>query len=939
MKQVTFIFALLFTVMSFGQNTGSISGKITDKDFNDEPLPFANVLIKGTIKGTSSDFDGNYTFEDLEAGTYDIEFSFVGYETQIVTITVIAGVTTKKIISLGASTANLDEVIITTTISRESETALLLDQKKAVEIKQSIGAAELSRKGVSDAAGAVAKISGVSKQEGSSNVYVRGLGDRYLNTTLNGLSLPSNDVNKKNINLNLFSSDVIENVSISKAYTSQFYGDFAAGNVDISSKSHRGKAFTDVSVGSGFNTNAVDKDFTKSEGTGYFGYYGRYNHNPFAVVLSHGVDPVSANTPININYGVSGGLSHMFKNDSKLSFFGTASFENNYEYRKGKAVDFAVVENKRFDESEEYEYATTTTVMGNLTYKIDAVSTLKFNSLFINNSSDEVGYFGIDGNGFNRDSQSDIDDDKGFYQQNIQFDQTKMYVNQLLGTHKSGNIKLDWGAGYNKVLSRQPDRKRFSVENYQLALDGDINTAPSFFSNVDYDNQRYFQNISDEEFNGRMNLAYELNDKVKLNIGYNGRTKTREFDNIRYGYDILDNNYQIEDINNLNSFFNSNNVDLTNSPSNSVLYKIKVLSSYPTLSNTNRPGLPENTYTGKLNIYAGYLDAQIKPTDKWLIVPGARLESFNQDVKYNVTTLGTAAKNEVNSNETFFLPSLNIKYSLTDDMNLRFSGSQTVSTPEFKEVAPFVYEDVTSSIGGNPDVIGFSKILNLDLKYEWFFAKSEMVSISVFNKEIKDPINLVVANDATGTQRFARTGDKATIYGIELEGRKNVIVNEDDDTILAVGANVTYMNTKQDLYSKIDGTIASFNFNRSNDELQGASPLLLNADISYTPKFKNYKPTAGLIFSYFSDRIDALGSGELNNIVEKSVATLDLILKNKIKKNFEINFSAKNLLNPSIQYTRNVKELGNVLVSSANGGTITDYKRGINLSLQLKYKF
>ena len=147
------------------------------------------------------------------------------------------------------------------------------------------------------------------------------------------------------------------------------------------------------------------------------------------------------------------------------------------------------------------------------------------------------------------------------------------------------------------------------------------------------------------------------------------------------------------------------------------------------------------------------------------------------------------------------------------------------------------------------------------------------------------------------------------------------------------------MNTKQDLFEQIPGSIASFNFNRTSDELQGASPLLINADISYTPRFKNYKPTAGLIFSYFSDRIDALGSGKAGNIIENNVATLDFVLKNKIKKNFEINFSAKNLLNPSIKYSRKVEGKGDVLISSATGGSLTDYKRGINLSLQLKYKF
>ncbi|WP_397363784.1 TonB-dependent receptor domain-containing protein [Olleya sp. R77988] len=934
MKKFTSLVFTLFSIITFAQ-TGSVSGTLTDKEFNDEPLAFANILIQGTSTGTTTDFDGQYTFTDLEAGTYNIEYSFVGYQTQNLPVVVEAGKNTVIDVVMSASAAALDEVVLeTVTTKRESETALLLDQKKAVEIKQSIGAEELSRKGVSDAAGAVAKISGVSKQEGSSNVYVRGLGDRYLNTTMNGLSLPSNDVNKKNIDLNLFSSDIIQNVSISKAYAAQFYGDFAAGNVDITSKEHKGGAFVNAFSGTGFNTNAIDKNFVRSEGTGYFGYYGRYEHNPFAIVLSHGVDPENVSTPINVAYGASGGSSFNFKDDSRLSFFLTAGFENNYEYREGKSVDFSTVEKKAFEASEEYEYSTTTTAMANLYYKINSDNKLSFNSLFINSSSDEVGYYGTDGNGRNRDAI--LNTDSGFYQQNIQFDQTRMYVNQLVGNHKSGNFELDWGFGYNKVFSDQPDRKRFSAENYNYALDNDPNTNPTFYSNVVFDNQRYFQKIEDDEYNGRINLAYEANDKLKFNIGYNGRNKTREFSNIRYGYDIVDGDYQITDINNLNSFFNLDNLLLSSNTSG--LYEIKVLKPNPSLSNTNRPGLNENIYNGKLNIYSGYADAEITAGEKWLFVPGIRVESFEQNIAYDVINLGNNGVDSKTSKETFILPSLNIKYALTEDQNLRFSASKTVSTPEFKEIAPFVYEDVSTRIGGNPDVLGYSDILNIDLKYEWFFSKSEIVSIGVFTKQIDNPINLVVVGDATGTQRYVRTGDQATIYGFEAELRKNILTDDDDNTNLSFGINATYMNTKQDLYQNIDGTF-DLAFNKSEDELQGASPLILNADISYSPTFENYKPVANLVFSYFSDRIDALGSGDLGNIVEKSVPTLDFVWKNTINDNFEINFSAKNLLNPTIQYVREDQNQGDVLVVSANGKGVTDYKRGLNLGLQLKYKF
>ncbi|NNE33576.1 MAG: TonB-dependent receptor [Winogradskyella sp.] len=951
MKRIPIVILLLITSFLFAQNTGSISGKLIDKEYNDEPLPFANILIKGTTTGTTSDIDGLYQFEALAPGAYTLIFSFVGYETQEITVNVESDKVTTLNVMMGASAASLDEIVITTTTRKESEAALLLDQKKAVEIKQSIGADELSRKGVSDAAGAVAKISGVSKQEGSSNVYVRGLGDRYLNTTMNGLSLPSNDVNKKNIDLNLFSSDIIENVSISKAYSSRFFGDFSAGNVDISSKDYKGNGFFDFNVGSSVNTNAADKTFFRSEGTSYFGYYNRYDNNPFAVVLSHGFDPQQAETPIDVSFGGAFGKSFDFENGSRISFYGTGSFENGFAYRRGSNVDYTNVEKKAFEDAEEFEYSTKTTAMASVNYKINSAHSIKFNSLFINNASDKVGYFGIDGSGRNRDAI--LNTDEGFYQMNVQFNQNLIFVNQFTGRHKfKDNLyELDWGIGYNVVNAHEPDRKRISVENYQFALDNDASTLPSFYSNVVFDNQRYFQNIYDDEFNGRLNLSYNPKENLKINVGFAGRTKERQFDNIRYGYDLIEANTPITNVNDLNSFFTLDNLNIGNSGNGA--YEIKVINNFPGLSNTNRPGLSENTYNGNIDIYAGYSNAELNVGDTWLFVPGVRIENINQEIAYDVINLGAAGNSSISSNETIFLPSLSIKYGIKEDQNLRFSASQSISLPEFKEVAPFVYESISQRIGGNPDLLGttndiaytnvndvsYSKILNLDLKYEWFISKTELFSVGAFYKQIKDPVNQVVAFDATGTQRFFRTGEQAEILGFEAEIRKNFLMYDDkEEAKLSAGLNFTYMHTKQDLYETIIGTY-SVSFNKNKEELQGASPIILNADLNYSPQIGNYKPTANIICSYFSDRIDALGSGQLGNVIEKGIPTLDFVLKNQLNNKMELNLGIRNLLNPTIQYFREGTSVGDVLVTSPNGKDVTDYKRGLSIGLQLKYKF
>lgn len=936
MKRLLLVITILSSLAIQAQTTGILTGTLTDKESNNEPLPFANVLIKGTQNGTTTDIDGKYVLK-VQPGTYTVVFSFLGYKTVEKPFTIKAGqtVTINQIMTAEQGVA-LDEVKVTTTTTKEKSSALLIEQKKATIIKESIGAEDLSKQGVGNAAVAITKISGVSKQEGSSNVYVRGLGDRYQNTTMNGLSLPSNDVNKKNLDLSLFKSDVIQNISVGKAYASQFYSDFAAGNVDITSKEYRGNSLFDVSVSSGFNTRAIVKNFLKSEGTGHVGFYRRHQRNPFsarrnpfAVVLSHGVDPEAGSEPIDLSIGISAGKSFDFDNGMRLSLYGTASFSNGYEYREGPVVDYTTVFKTNFPNSQEFEYTTSTTALAHALLKIDTNNEVKYTSMFLNNSSDVAGFYGTQGGGQNRDAI--LDTDRGFYQTNIQFNQDMVFVNQVTGKHKFygdnedfPEYELEWGVGYNNVFAHEPDRRRMSLENYQYFLDNDPNTNASFYSNTVFDNQRYFQNIYDEELNSRVNLKYNVSENLSFDFGYNGRYKTRHFNNIRYGYDFLSLT-EVSDPGNLDSVLTLANLG--------TVYNISVFNSLPGYPSTNYPGRNENEYFGKMRIQAGYISSVIKAGDKFTIVPGVRLESFQQEISYDVININPNDTKFREAKETFILPNLNLKYALNDDQNLRFTFSKTVSVPEFKEIAPFVYESVNQRVGGNPDLIGdtsYSDIFNFDLKYEWFISRDEVFSVSGFAKQINNPVNLVIANDATGTQRYFRTGERARVLGFELETRKNLIQTKEEETILSAGFNFTYMHTTQDLRNSTG--LFSTTFDRTEDQLQGASPFLINANLTYSPKgFEKFEPTVSLVFSYFADRIDALGSGQLGNIVEKSVPTLDFIWRNEIGKNMELNLSAMNLLDPRIRRVRETDQFGEI--------DITNFRRGSTISLGFSYKF
>ncbi|MGB5355366.1 MAG: TonB-dependent receptor, partial [Eudoraea sp.] len=414
----------------------------------------------------------------------------------------------------------------------------------------------------------------------------------------------------------------------------------------------------------------------------------------------------------------------------------------------------------------------------------------------------------------------------------------------------------------------------------------------------------------------------------------------RRFSSIRYGYEILDrDNTPITDANNFNSIFDVSNINI---PEGSGLWNTIALNAISEeLGTKNRPGLPENTYTGNLDIHGVYASAELSVGKKWSLVPGFRVESFSQKVEYDVINISPVDPGFRNVYENIYLPSLNVRYAVNDDSNLRFGFSKTASFPEFKEVAPFVYEAVTIRVGGNPDLLGglngtgatYSDIYNFDLKYEWFLERGEILSLAAFSKIIKNPVNRVVAADATGTQRYFRTGEQADIYGVELEARKNLLSDSDDNPVLSFGLNAAYNYTTQDLKDIPAGTDNTFgtSFDRESDELEGASPFIINTDLNYSPVFGNYKPKATVVFSYFADRIFSLGAGSLGNIVEKSVPTLNFIWRNEIGEHFEANASVMNILNPNVSFVRENTGVGDII--------IREYNLGVNFGLTLKYKF
>ena len=904
--------AFFICSMAFAQTKGTVTGTLTDKEANNATLPFANAVIKGTSIGTTTDENGKYSFT-VTPGTYTIVFSFLGYENSEENFTITAGetVTINKALGSGAYTLN-DVVVQAATVNREKESALLLDQKNAVTITQSIGAQELTRKGISDAASAVTKVTGISRREGSSGIFVRGLGDRYNSTTLNGLPLPSNEPTNKNVALDIFSTDVIQAVGVSKTYYPDVYGDMGGANINIISKEHTGKGKFNVEVGSGLNNNAFNANFRIADGVEKSGFYSVSKPTNISTYqFTTKWVPNYESQPVDANFGLSGGTSFNIGEQGKLSLFATASFENGYSLKRGSQ---RVVGDKMDNIIQDYfnvnkfGYETKTTGMVNLAYKINPRHAIKINSVFVNASKSDVNEYDF----FNEN------DSPSFTRQTIT-EQNKLFVNQLLGNHKiTDRLAFDWGGSYGIVNSDMPDR----ITNTLVEGSGGY----VFNTNTATENNRYFQGLEEKEIAAKAVVSYNLFKaeegvyKGKLSAGYNGKMKSRDFEATQYNFRLS--TITSTTANTIDDFLNpSNQSASTTAPG-----------TYKITTQRNAGSLKPFTYNADLDVHAGYANFEHSPSDKFTYTIGIRAEKVLQEMEWETNiALPNVDFEDAKIDELYILPVITAKYAVTDKQNVRLAASKTYTLPQFIEKAPFRFEVVGESTVGNA-FIKPSENYNFDLKWEMFPNNDELFSVTAFGKYIMDPISKTRLNSALNDNTFVNAGDNAIVFGAEFEARKNIWKVADKHN-LSAGFNFTYMHSEQKLDSnkvmeETNQTI-SVSFNDTKDGLQGASPILVNADISYRIDSGTFKPTISLVGNYFHDRIYALGNIQTGgNVVEKGIPTLNLITSALIGKHLNISFHVKNLLDSKIERFQ----------ENTDGDITTySYKTGLDFSLGIKY--
>lgn len=934
-NSLVFLWLALGVVTGSAQDTGSIVGKLTDKELNDDPLPFANIIIKSTTTGTTSDFDGIYEIEGLDSGIYTVVFSYLGYETvQIPDVNVEAGKVTTINVPMSASEGmSLDEVVVTTKAKKDSETALLLDQKRAVEIKESIGAVQLGKIGVSDVATATSKISGVSSSQASGDVFVRGLGDRYLSTTLNGLAIPSDNVTKKNIDLGLFPTRIIQNVSVSKTYSVSASADQSSGTIDITSRELSGSNELSVGARIGGNTNVLQggvrdnfRISPNSKATD-FGFYS-LDLPTKDLITRQNWNTVKQDNPIDYQYSLSAGT----RIKEKFSIFFTGSQSRSYEFGSGlfREYDRGAIRDTLTDAST-YNTKSNTTGLIDLSYTIDEKNKLKSSTFFLNTLSDQVFEGGRNGEGAVFEETERPEGLSQFIRdQNLK--QTTLVVTQLLGTHQLGEKNtLQWAGGYNQVNADEPNRIRNEIN---FDTDGSL---VQLGRTGDFQQRKSRQEIKDIEYNGYLKDIFrvieEESKSFTIQLGINYRSKKRDFGSQFIGVSETSRNaINPTSIDDLGAIFRQQNFD-------NGLLDLHVL-------------LPD-LYVGKLDSKAAYVDF-IVGLDKWNFNAGLRYQSDDIDVNYNVGNInpreGSASKSYSN-----IYPSANVKYSVDEENALRLGVSSTITLPEFKEISPFEYVSPTGQVTRGNSEIEASRNLNYDLKWEYFPSVGELISLAAFYKDISNPINTVQDRGAAGVFSFFNSGEKAEVFGLELETKLALvkpIENDNDGTTSGIGLDLSFNATRmwhsQDLKevrAANGNLIRTFQYKGLTEtELQGASDWILNGSLTFSTSNEN-PFSASLTANYASDKIFSLGSAlnqtntsiEFNDeILEKGFVILDAVLTKEYGEHVALRLIGRNVLNPEIKRTQLVQPKSTGITTEQ---IVSSYDVGAQLSLGFSYSF
>lgn len=861
----------------------NIKGTVVDKTTK-KPLIGATIQVAGTTMGTITDFDGKFELPELENKAYTLIISYVSYQTQ--EIQVDATKPQSLEVTLSSDDKQLNEVTVVARKNLEGEKALLLERKKASVAVENIGSKEMSVKGISNVEEGVKKITGISIAS-AGQLIVRGLGDRYSTTTLNGLPIASPNPDNKLIPLDLFPTSTVKNITVSKVYEANTFADYSGAHIDISTKESTGGDFFNIGFNMGGQFNTLLQDFyTMDRAQSLFknpGIDSRFinmektdfetavkNENPFNTTF----DVKKRISLPNFSGNIAGGKDWEVGGQtlSLLASFTASNGEQTTRDAFFRTLEAGGSTLDRFN-YDSYAQELKLGALANLSYTLRTADHIGYTFFYSRNIVDT----------YMRREGIDYEDHNLIGNNNT----THIYSlqnHQINGHHEFGKQwELNWSGSYSKTGSNEPDRRQLMFEK-----DGD---KLKLFKLNRQETMRYFGALNEEEWVGDIRSIYRFDEKNFLRFGAVYKDKQRDFNSTRFYYNLSKLNPEITD-----TYITSNFMGYDNVQNGTIVI--------------NRDQQPKDQYEAGHTIYAAFAETEYYPMDNFLLNIGLRYERSEQWVNY-ATDGGQAKRNELNTNDLF--PAVNMKYTLDPSNSLRLSVSRTVTRPSFIEMAPFLYQESygSSQIRGNADLKnGYN--YNLDLRYEFFDSNNvnNMIALTGYGKILQDPIERTQTLSGGAAVHSFQNASTGVAAGLEVELRRELTRD------IRVGVNGSFMYTNVKLPE--DGGA----YTNAQRALQGASPYLVNADISYTPTIRNEKPlTATLLYNLQGPRIHAVGISGLGDEKQLPVHTLDFVASYQLNNHFSLKLEVTDLLNQDIVFKQETKNGDNLEVERFKRGT------------------
>ncbi len=878
MKKALFCMSLMLLGFNSYAQEGFLRGKIVDAETG-EALIGATVSEAGTGSGAVADFNGNYSL-NLSPGKHTVVFQFVSYQPKTVNdVEIKAGETTTMDINLSSDVTELEGVTVTAEQARDTESALLTLQKKSANLMDGISSQTFRKVGDSDLGSAMKRVTGVSVQ-GGKYVYVRGLGDRYTKTTLNGMSIPGLDPDNNSVQIDLFPTNTIENVMVYKTFTPDLLGDFSGGIVNIETKEFPEEKLTNVSVGASytpgmnFSDNFILYKGGKLDNLGFddgtralpfdkdTNIPSEVLNDPRLEQITRSFTSVMAARPsqtfLNTNFSLTHGNQSNLGN-ATIGYNAVLNYKNEFTYYNNVFFgDFLKSNNPG-----EYQLERFSQRVGNLGQRNILWSALLGGALKFDNHSFSLSLLRSQ-NGMSQASDrvfSDFEQTGATLLQDIlTYTQRSLTTGILVGKHHFEGFDLEWRNALTSSKIDDPDFRTTSISVSQ----GDTTLRVGDGAGIN----RFWRYLNEWNESFKADVTIPYGESSKLKFGGIGTFKSRYFEVLSYNFRVTDPFNVPTDP---DAFFKEENIWTADERAG-------------TYAIGNRQ--PANSFQARQNVFGGYAMTEMQIASPLKAIYGLRIEKANMYYT-GQNNQGTVTYNDERTlNELDFLPSVNLVYSLIENMNLRASFSRTVARPSFKEKSiSQIFDPISGrTFVGNID-LEETHINNADLRWEYFFTPGEMFSLSGFYKHFNGHIELT-SFDVRPDELKPRNAGESNVVGLEIEMRKNLDFIAPVFASLSFGTNASFVRSAVDLKSVVVNNSGTTDYElrkqflREGEELKetrpmaGQAPFLINAYLNYVNKKGDFN--ANLAYNVQGETLNTVGSGRVSDIYTKPFNSLNL---------------------------------------------------------------